>query len=865
MVRFLFILLCSWNISFLSVAQLPVVAGKVNPANVGNFYGKIIDAVSLKPIEGASVQLLQNKSDSGAKKRKEQILTTQITDKKGEFTIEGIPVTGSFTLQISSIGYKSYIEKVSFDQAVIKDLGNIKLIADPRQLENITVNTSKPLLEMYLDKKVYNAEKDITSTGGTAVDVVKNIPSVNVDIDGKVTMRNASPQIFVDGRPSSLSLDQIPADQVATVEIITNPSAKYDAGAGGSGILNIILKKNRKAGYNGNARTSIDSYGRPGGGGDINFKQNKINFFAAAQIISRKSISTVSSSRKDFLGANTAIILQENAPTTKGYFAFGRMGADFLVSNRTTLTLSTNLVSGKFSTNDYLTVNRDTIKPPTISKESAVRNIAADLSFKNAGGSLGIKHNFVQSGKEWTADVNYNESHSTNTSNYNNQFFDGFGNPKPSPSTDRATGGGNTKFYTLQTDFVNPITKTSKAEMGIRVAGRAYTSWNDNYVQNPVTKEYILIAATGVRYNFDDIVIAGYSTYSRQFKKISIQLGLRAESSQYKGFLITKNQRFVTEYPISLFPSFFLTKKIDTKQDVQFNYSRKINRPGFFQLLPFVDFSDSLNLSIGNPELKPEFTQLSEISYSNSYKPGHSFLTSLYGKYTKNLITRYQYKTPNTDPSKPDSVLFNSYANADESYTIGLELTTKNKVNKWWDITGNLNLFDVTLHAANINNSSDSHLFSWFAKLNNSFKLAKNYSIQFTSDYQAKTILPVNSGRSQGGGFAGGGNLFGSTQNIAQGYIEPVYGADIAVKKDFLKNKAASLTLQINDIFRTRVYATHSSTPYFVQDNHRRRDPQLFRLNFSWRFGKIDVALFKRKNMKSEMDNLQNIQQGTGQ
>ena len=863
--------------SLVALAQVPVIgAGQMGAAqmNVGNFYGKIIDDSSLKPIEGASVQLFQNKSDSNTKKRKEVVISTQVADKKGEFNIEGLPVLGSFKLQVSAIGYKMYDAKISFDlnttgakpgemanmmQAVIKDLGNIKLIADAEQLENITVNASKPLLEMYLDKKIYNVEKDITATGGTALDVVKNIPSVNVDIEGNVTLRNASPQIFVDGRPSSLKLDQIPADHIASIELITNPSAKYDASGGGSGILNIVLKKNRKAGYNGNIRAGIDSRGRPSLGGDLNIKQNKINFFAAGQLFSRKNITTAISKRTDFLNPGTARILQENTPISKGFFAFGRMGIDYLVDNRNTLTLGGNIVRGLFTAEDLLHIFKDTVTPSYTSKESAVRNIFADISFKNAGASLSFKHNFAKASKEWTTDINFNESRNTNTSNYNSHFYDAAGNPKQTASAERATGGGNSKLYTIQTDFVNPLTKTSKLETGLRIAARNYMSWNDNFVQDPVTKKYILIDVLGVRYNFDDIVYAAYASYSRQLNGFSYQAGLRAESSNYSGNLLTKNQRFSNKYPISLFPSLFLSKKIDSKQDLQFNYSRKINRPNFFQILPFVDFSDSLNLTVGNPDLLPEFTHLVEFNYANQYKPGNSFLASLYAKYTDNLITRYLYKAPNTNPAKPDSVIFNSYANASESYTIGLELTAKNKLTKYWELTSNLNLFDVTLNAANLKNALDDQLFSWFIKLNNSFKLPRNYSIQLSGDYQAQTILPVNSGRGITGGMPGGG-VFGATQNIAQGYIKPIYGADIAVKKEFLKNKTASLTLQFNDIFKTRRYATHAETNFFIQDNQRQRDPQVLRLNFNWRFGKIDAALFKRKNMKAETDNVPAMQ-----
>ena len=293
---------------------------------------------------------------------------------------------------------------------------------------------------------------------------------------------------------------------------------------------------------------------------------------------------------------------------------------------------------------------------------------------------------------------------------------------------------------------------------------------------------------------------------------------------------------------------------------MQVNYSRKINRPNFFQLIPFIDYSDSLNLSVGNPNLVPEFTNLLELSYSNQYKPGNTFLATVYFRNTDNLITRYQYKDANPNPAKPDSVIISTYVNANRSYTYGFEVTGKNKLAKWWDLTTNLNLFNSTIQAGNLAGGETNSQFSWFAKINNNFKLPKNFSIQFSGDYTAKTLVAPGGGGSRGMGMMFGGG----SQPSAQGYIKPIFGADLSIRKEFLKNNAASLTLQFSDIFRTRLYASHSESQYFVQDNERRRDPQFVRLNFNWRFGKMDVSLFKRKNMKGEMENMQNAQQGMG-
>lgn len=865
------------GVSFLFIdnvnAQMPG-GGRGQQMNVGHFYGKIIESATGKPLEGASVQLVQNKMDTATKKKRDFVLTVKLSDKKGEFSLENLPVMGAFRLKISAIGFKAYDEKASFDlnmsaakngdfsslmNGVDKDLGNIKMETDARQLENVTVSASKPLIQMYLDKKVYNVEKDINATGGTALDVMKNVPSVNVDIDGNVSLRNAPPQIFVDGRPSTLTLDQIPADQIASVEIMTNPSAKFDASGGGAGILNIVLKKNRKAGYNGNIRAGIDSRGKPSAGGDINIKQNKVNLFAAGMVNTRKSLSTVASTRTDFLGINQANLVQMNDPENTGFFAFGRLGMDYFIDNRNTITLSGNIVRGQFKAKDIIDISRDTVKPGGTIMESGIRNLKAKTDFKNYGANLSFKHNFAKAGKEWTADANFNYSNNFNTSDYNSQYYDANKIPLAPLAVERSSGGGTNRFFTAQTDLVNPISATKKFETGLRVSLRNYDSNNDNFIQD-ASGNYIYIASLNVKYKYNDVVYAAYGTYSQQIKDFSFQLGLRVESSEYKGNLVTKSAKFSNQYPLSFFPSVYLTQKIDKQSDIQLNYSRKINRPNFFQLIPFIDFSDSLNLSVGNPGLVPEFTNLLEIAYQNQYSTGHSILMSLYGRNTNDLITRYQYRDANPNPTKTDSVLFTSYANANRSYTAGLELTGKNKIAKWWDLTTNVNLFHSTIKASNLPGSTDNSQFSWFAKLNNSFKLPKNYSIQFSGDYQAKTLVPINSGRGGGGPMFGGGS-----QPTAQGYIKPIYGADLAIKKEFLKNNAASLTLQVSDVFRTRKYETHSESSYFIQDNSRRRDPQVVRLNFNWRFGKFDVALFKRKNMKGEMENMQNMQQGAQQ
>lgn len=876
-IKFLLICLLTLTIST-TFAQMPGGAnrGQMGGQNMslGHFYGKIIDSVSNKPLEAVSVQLIQNKFDTATKKRKDVVVGGMLTTKKGEFSIENVNIMAQYKLKITAIGFKPYETKVAFQlntpgakpgdmssmlNAVDKDLGNIKLETDSKQLQDVTVSASRAQLEMKIDRKVFNVEKNLNSVGGTAVDVMKNVPSVNVDIDGNVSLRNATPQVFVDGRPTTMTLDQIPADAIASVEIITNPSAKYDASGGGAGILNIILKKNRKAGYNGNIRAGIDMRGRPNLGGDINLKQKKINFFAGGQFGMRKSISNVKTDRVDYLNTYTSYLKQRNKPVNSGFFAFGRMGMDYFIDNRNTLTVGGNIVRGQFKNDDVINIYRDFVTGGSTNSDIGKRTTKSIGNFYNYGATLSFKHNFAKASKELTADINYNYSKNNNTGDYNTQYYYTNNTPKGGASVEKPSGGGTNQFVTVQTDYVSPVNDKMKIEAGLRASFRGFTSFINNY--NNASGVFAFDPNSSNNYKFNDALYAGYITFSHQLKKLSYQLGLRAESSSYNGNLINKGQKFKTDYPLSLFPSAFVTYKVNDKVDVQLNYSRKINRPNFFQLIPFIDYTDSLNLTKGNPALVPEFTNLLELSYSNQYKAGNSLLATAYFRNTNDLLTRYQYRDTNPDPAKIDSVTMSTYANANSSYTIGFELTGKNKLAKWWDLTTNINLFNSTIKAGNLPGSTNSSLFSWFVKINNNFKLPKNFSIQLSGDYTAKTLVAPGGGGNRGGM----GMMFGGgSQPSSQGYIKPIWGADLAIRKDFLKNNAASLTLQFSDIFRSKTYATHAEGPGFVQDNERRRDPQFVRLNFNWRFGKIDVSLFKKKNMKGEMENMQNAQQGMG-
>jgi outer membrane receptor protein involved in Fe transport len=854
--------------------------------NMGRFYGKVVDAKTNKGIEAVSIQLIQNKFDTVTKKRKDTVISGMLTSKSGDFSLENLPIMGNFKLKITAIGYKTIEQKVAFEMkfgqgdmsqalaGIDKDLGNIKIEADAQVLESVTVTGSKALVTSSIDRKVFNVEKNLTSAGGTAVDVMRNVPSLNVDIDGNVTLRNNAPQIFVDGRPTTLTLEQIPADAIQSVEVITNPSAKFDASGGTAGILNIVLKKNRKAGYNGNLRAGIDQRGRYNLGGDINVRQGKVNMFASGMYNQRKSISTGNTDRLTLVDNPNTFLLQNDKNISEGYFAFLRGGVDYFIDIRNTLSISGVYVNGRFQPDSRSDIFIDSLfsSGKTSSYSNRLSNTTGE--FKNRGGMISFKHLFPKAGREWTADFNFNKSVNENENLVTNNNYNQPGGVLTRSFRQLLNGGGTTQFMTAQTDYVNPLSEGSKLEMGVRAQFRKVDSRNDiSFIDgagNPVK-----IPQLSSQFLNEDRVFAAYTTYTNKIKNFGYQLGLRAESSDYSGDVNTVAPSgkdtlisYSNSFPISLFPSIFLSQKLNKQQELNFNFSRRVNRPNFFQLFPFTDYSDTLNLSRGNPNLVPEFTYSFEFSYTKTYGNNNSFIASAYYKFTDDLITRYQVAEKNP-LNTADTLLINTFINANSSYVGGLEFIGRNAITKWWDLTTNLNFFTSKINIDDPKLVQQDNVYSWFGKINNSFKLPKNFTIQLSADYQSKTILPPG-GSGGGGGFGGRGGggmgpMFGQALSASQGFVRANYGVDVAVRYDFLKEKRASLTLNFSDVFRTRRSDVYSESAFFVQNAFRRRDPQFFRLNFSWRFGKFDVSLFKRKNMRGEAEGMQNGMQGVQQ
>jgi outer membrane receptor protein involved in Fe transport len=466
-------------------------------------------------------------------------------------------------------------------------------------------------------------------------------------------------------------------------------------------------------------------------------------------------------------------------------------------------------------------------------------NNSSDFNYLNKGAQISFKHLFAERGHEITADFNYNGSNLDTWSKINSSFLN-----------QQSNGIGDRTTYTTNIDYAREFKNEVKFEAGFRLNVRSDFNSRDQFRNN------IYLGSISNKFKFGEDVAAGYVNLNGKKNKFSYQLGLRAESRTMTinvlNFAGKDSLNRKISIPVSLFPSAFVTYKINDKADMQLNYSKRISAPDFFQLQPFPDYSDPQNISVGNPNLSPQFTHSFEFGYNNAYQKGSNFLANVYYKYSTNLISNYVYKAIN--PITNDSAYYSSYINANTAITYGLELSNKTTINKWWDVNLSFNLFNSSIQATIPGQNVNNDLVSWFSKMNHNFKLPKGYSIQVSGQYQAKTILPPGGSAGGSGRGFGGGGFGGGPQSTAQGYNLPYFDSDIAIKKEWTLSggRTANVSISVSDPFKTRVTKTYSESLYFVQNVTRIRDQQFFRINFSYRFGKFDVNLLRRKNNRME-------------
>ena len=712
-------------------------------------------------------------------------------------------------------------------------------------MQEIKVVGTKPTLQMGIDRKVFTVDKSITSTGGTAIDVMRNIPSVTVDVNGEVQLRNTSPQIFVDGRPTILTLQQIPADDIERVELITNPSAKFDAATSG-GIINVVMKKSRRNGFNGVATIGAGYPEVLTGNLSLNMRQGKMNYFASGNFNQSGGVARSEAQRQNKdNGVITDYFNQETLTDINRRFTSVRFGADYFIDNRNTLTFSQNFVNGRFQNDEnqdqeYLDANK-------ILYQYGERISNASSDFKRSNTQLNYKHDFPRSGQELTADITFNKGSGTNSAPISNYYYLPDGTEAKDPNFIRNDGTNSNNQLTFQADYVNPINDSAKLEIGIR----AFINDNTNVLNSYSLVnggEVKLPLSTNVQYK--EQVYGAYTTYTNKWKSFKYQLGLRAEYSRFDGTLVDSAQQFGYTVPSSLgnifgglFPSIFLSKELKEGVELQLNFSRRIRRPNFWQLNPYINIIDPLNITKGNPDLKPEYVNAFELNYQKQFDKG-SFLGVLYFHNNQDDITRYsdtiteeQYQQLNNAAIEPNAIL-NTFINAQYTNRMGAELTYQKKFGNL-EVIPNINLQYRKVKAivgdVNLNNEG----FNWEGKLilnyttKSKSPLWTDFNFQLNAQYESQEVIP-------------------------QGKNKAEFVVDFAIRKEFLKQKAGALTLSINDVFNTNISGQIYDTENFYQDSYRRWRVRTYRLTFTYRFGNRDFQLFGRENNRRNGDGERN-------
>lgn len=809
----------------------------------GKLVGRIVDAKNNRGIDAASVELFEKNTNA--------LAGGMLTKPNGDFDISNISVSDSFTLVVTAIGYAKQELVIAFNQkaanengVIENDLGNIKLQADAKYLGAVTVVAQKPALQMGIDRKTFDVEKNVTSTGGTGMDVMRNIPSVTVDVDGNILLRNNSPQIFVDGRPTILTLDQIPADNIEKVELITNPSAQFDASSTG-GIINVVLKKNKKLGLNGIVSAGGGSPKLLNGNLSLNLRQGKFNFFLNGGYNQGGGKPKSETYRINKTNGIVDNYFNQYAYTDRmRHWASVRFGMDYFLDNRNTFTISQSIGGGNNSSNeDQYQLYQDAHLQPEYSGYRTTYD--ASNNTRNSTQLL-FKHNFAENGKSLSADVNYNYGNNHDNTNILNTYSNPDGTPYAADSRVHNNSYGNNNQVTFQLDYVDPHGDDGKLETGIRSYINDFASiYNAFSVDSNFIETKLPLSNN---YKYREMVNAAYITYTGKWIGIGYQAGLRAESSRFDGELVDSARKFGYQYPNkiktlfdALFPSLYLSKTIDGGQEFQLNYSRRIRRPDFWQLNPFVDISDPQNIRQGNPALRPEFTNSFEFNYNKTYTTGN-VLAVLYFRNTQGDITRYsdtlttaQLQQLNNAAISQGAIL-NTFINANHQNTWGSELTLQQKIGKQLDFTPTANL-QYKKVVSSVNNADISNEgFNWQSKLMINYRMLSAAALWNKLSFQLS-------------------GAYESPEIIAQGKRKEMYGMDFGLRKEIMKSKGV-FTFSVNDVFNTRKRGTIYDTDNFYQDAYRRQDVRSFRVTFTYKFGKANFQMF-RKNNKDQDDNNQ--------
>ena len=814
-------------------------AGQAKPAipDFGKVSGKVTDAQG-SPVGYATVTLLRPDST---------VANGDLTGDNGSFNIAPTGA-GKFRVRIESIGMVTKFVSVEITpDAPEKDLGKIKLSSSETALKSVDIVGEKPIMELKVDKKVFNVEKNTTSAGGSAADVLQNVPSVSVDADGNVSLRGKSDvTILIDGKPATMlgsdvasALQSLPAGSIENVEVITNPSAKYDA-AGTSGIINIITKKDGRLGINGTATLGAGTRDKYNGNFGLNLRKGKFNVFANLSYRDNNTFNDVTTVRnnKDIHGNDSLRFRTYESVPRKFDGSFNSIGASWDPDKYNSITITENVNSMHFGYHDNSTYNIYTPTDTLLSNQ--IKNSLFDIHLLSLSSALDYKRKFKKKDEELSFDLTFASTDITreqsNTTNIWNDYPYIPGS-LPTNIVENSPASGRNSTLTVWADYTDPLfTQNGKFGLGFKSTLSTFSSSGSPTISfngGATSPDSALLSD----YSFSTQINAGYINWSDQLGKFSYQIGLRVEQAIYSGNgSIPKDTSFTNSF-FNPFPSAFISYQLANQQSIYLNYSRRTNYPDFRSLLPFKDLSNPGTVNMGNPNLIPEFIHNVEFSYSKATTRGDNFILSAYYSYTQNLTQKITRAIVPGDSaiglSQQVGELLTQPVNIASGTTYGLEGTGHFQLTKLWDATMNLNFFQNDLVVGDLDPAYDKYLtnsngFSWFGKLNTSLKLPKNFSLQLNANYESAKV-------------------------IAQGSLHPSGWVDLALRKNLWKNKA-TIIINCSDIFKTRQFITDYNLTAYNETINRVKETRIGNLTFTYRFGKTDLKQSpgKQRGMKGD-------------
>ncbi|MBO9672820.1 MAG: TonB-dependent receptor [Sphingobacteriaceae bacterium] len=802
-----------------------MVCGASFAQKLSKLTGKIVDEKNV-PVSFAIVRVLNYPDTSVAK--------SASTNIDGEFSIDQLK-SGDYVLSVSIVGFKNK-KTAHFPLNGDLNMPAITIESLSKQLREVSVQGRKPFVEHQIDKTVLNVENSITATGSTALEVLEKAPGVQIDRQNEQILLNnkSGVTVMIDGKNNFLSaadltiyLNSLSSSQIATIEIITNPSAKYDA-AGNSGIINIKLKKNKAFGTNGGISSTYRNAIRANlptniYGSELNFNLNhrvkKWNFYTNANASKNNNFSNLFLDRSTNSNGLQSVFNQDFQKIYTGSRLAAKLGADYFVSEKTTIGV---MLDGSTSTRKLDNFSQTFIneaKAGTVSKNSLIQYSDANTPNKNYSANFNLKHDFKKEGASLNFDADYSGFDYSGLENFNANFYDANG-----ALYNNTIIRNNSKIaidiYAAKTDFTWPISKTAKIETGLK---SAYVKTNNDFLSSAlINNEWQNIVGQSNNFIYKENVNAAYANVSKDWGKWQLQAGLRAEYTQSTGTSVTNNTETKQHY-LSLFPTVFVNQKISESSNLRYSYGRRIDRPNYQQLNPFNFYMDPYTIAQGNPYLKPQFTNNFEVSYN--YKSGLSI--SLGYSKTKDLIL--DSKTAQNDSTRIVTVGQGNIGSG-QYYTAGLYFPLT--ITKWWSLQNNFNLFYNKFKDDNLEGAPFT-----LSKVMYNFNI--NSSITLPDNWTFETNFWLNSPRVRGI----------ERTTIYQKAL------NMGVQKSFL-NKTLKLRLNVDDIFQSNYWKgtlDYQNVNLRVQNNYISR-----RASFSISYNFGNQNLKSNQNRKTAADDIKN-------